>query len=404
MLFYKIKKYYKVFGFKQTILKIFRQINYNLHFNCYGIYQLSKKEIKNITLKTKNVYFFSNELFSLTSSMYKEIEKYNLLGYKTIYVYTGKERIKTVKNTILSEYKKIEEINANSIKNSIIFEFNSNMHFNNKKGNYVIDYNNYNKSKDVFYSNNKEYEKYHDNISIIVLNYNNKKVIFKCIDNLIKYNNYNYEIIVVDNQSTDGSYEELKKKYKNIKLYRNIKNGCSSGRNLGALHSQKKYLLFLDSDQWPISENWLDPYLEIIEIKKNFGAIGWTGGWFNSEGYAYHTVDNFNMRYMPPCGLCRKDVGYLGAGGLLIKNAFFNQIGGFDINYDPTCYEDTDLSLQIRNNSEEIFYCPYLGIEHQAHQTTKSGSSTHTALINEKGNYFVNKWKKINKNMLKYKK
>ena len=66
-------------------------------------------------------------------------------------------------------------------------------------------------------------EKYYSNISVVVLNYNNKKVIFNNVDTLLRYNTrYNYEIIVVDNNSMDGSYEELLEKYsenENVKIH-----------------------------------------------------------------------------------------------------------------------------------------------------------------------------------------
>ena len=107
---------------------------------------------------------------------------------------------------------------------------------------------------------------------------------------------------------------------------------------------------------------------------------------------------------MPPIGYYRKDIGYLGSGGMMISKQLFNKIGGFDETYDPTCYEDTDISLNIRNHNKEIVYCPYLGIEHLPHQTTKSGSKEHANLILEKGNYFIKKWKNMNPSLLKYKK
>ena len=248
-------------------------------------------------------------------------------------------------------------------------------------------------------------KEFYDNISIVILNYNNKDIIDRCIDSIKLYNKkYKCEIIVVDNLSTDGSYEILQEKYKDIKLYRNTKNGCSSGRNLGVAHASKDYIMFLDSDQWVLYQDWIDSYIEIFERYPDVGAIGWAAGWFNNQGYSYHVVDSFPYRYMPPVGLCRGDIGYIGTGGLMMKRQLFNELEGFDLYYDPTCYEDTDLSLKIRHVDKEIVYCPYLGIGHLPHQTTKSGSKAHERLIQKNGNYFVEKWKKIDATLLKYKK
>ena len=258
-------------------------------------------------------------------------------------------------------------------------------------------------------NNKKCSESFYNNISIIILNYNNDKVIFRCIDSLEKFiERYNYEIIIVDNQSTDGSYEKLVKEYKNlknIKIIRNTKNGCSSGRNLGVKNSTKDYIMFLDSDEWILNKYWLDNYIDIMENNSNVGAIGWGAGWFNNKGFAYHVVDSFAYRYMPPCSVARKDIGYLATCGFIISKKLFEEIEGFDEAYDPTCYEDTDLSLKVRNAGKEIYYSPNLGVGHLPHQTTKSGSSAHEKLIHEKGMYFIKKWSAINKNLIyKYKK
>ena len=247
-------------------------------------------------------------------------------------------------------------------------------------------------------------EKYYSNISVVVLNYNNKKVIFNAVDTLLRYNErYNYEIIVVDNNSSDGSYEELLEKYSavsNVKIVRNSKNGCSSGRNLGVRNSTHNYILFLDSDEWILNKYFIDNYIKILENDKNIGAVGWSAGWFNKEGYAYKYIAWYPFNFMPPHILYRKDIGYLATCGFIINKELFNKIGGFDEFYDPTCYEDTDLSLKVRNAGYETVFSTRLGVGHIPHQTTKSGTDAHAKLLKEKGDYFVNKWKKENPKLL----
>lgn len=245
--------------------------------------------------------------------------------------------------------------------------------------------------------------KFYDNISIIVLNHNNKNVIFRCIDTLLKFNSrYKYEVIVVDNNSTDGSYEALKNKYikKEIKILRNEKNGCASGRNIGVDAAKNDYILFLDSDQWALHDYWLDIYLDILDKNKFIGAVAWSAGWFNKKGYAYKYVAWYEHKYLQPNMLYRKDIGYLATCGFIMKKSTFKQVGGFDTFYDPTCYEDTDLSVSIRNIGLETVYSTYLGVGHIPHQTTKSGSESHSKLLMQKGEYFKNKWFKINKKLL----
>lgn len=242
-------------------------------------------------------------------------------------------------------------------------------------------------------------------LSIIILNYNNKNVIFRSINSLLQYKeNYNYQIIVVDNSSTDGSYEELQSKYTRgeIILCRNSKNGCSSGRNLGASQATGEYIMFLDSDQWVTDGNWLQAFEQVMQAHEDFGAIGWAAGMFSPSGASGPRLDRLPYRYLPPHMLCRSDIGYLGSGGMLMRADLFKEIEGFDTAYDPTCYEDTDISLKIRDHGKELYYCTYLGVIHLPHQTTNAGSEAHKSLTREKRDYFIDKWKKKNPDLLKY--
>ena len=246
--------------------------------------------------------------------------------------------------------------------------------------------------------------RYYGKLSVVVLNYNNKGIIDKCVDSLLQWNDrYNYEIVVVDNQSTDGSYEQLTAKYgSRINLVRNRKNGCSSGRNLGVKVSKGDYILFLDSDQWATDAHWLDSYLYICDTAENFGAVAWNGGWFDRYAAGYMIADNYAYRSMPPSALYRNDLGYLATCGFLMSKALFEAIDGFDEYYDPTCYEDTDLTLKIRHAGKECYYSPCLGVVHLPHQTTKAGSEAHMKRITEKQKYFAEKWRQLNPALLSY--
>lgn len=242
---------------------------------------------------------------------------------------------------------------------------------------------------------------FYSNISIVVLNYNNKNCIFDCIDSLLRFRKrYNYDVIVVDNKSTDGSYEGMKKKYDSkIKLIRNTKNGCSSGRNLGVKNSKTDYILFLDSDQFALHDCWLDEYIE-LQGRGFFGAIGWSGGWIKPPKIGASTVvEGYPYRYVPADVLARTDLEYLATDGFMIKKDIFNKVGGFDEIFDPTCFEDTDLSFAIRNAELKLAYCPYLGIYHLPHQTTKSGSASHDKMLREHEKKFIDKWTKTNKSL-----
>ena len=85
-----------------------------------------------------------------------------------------------------------------------------------------------------------------------------------------------------------------------------------------------------------------------------------------------------------------------------MSKALFEEIDGFDEYYDPTCYEDTDLTLKIRHAGKECYYSPCLGVVHLPHQTTKAGSEAHMKRITEKQKYFAEKWRQLNPALLSY--
>lgn len=242
-------------------------------------------------------------------------------------------------------------------------------------------------------------------ISAVILNRNNKNVIFRCIDSLLMFSGaYDMEIIVVDNDSTDGSCEQIIETYGDrVKLIKHGKNGCSSGRNLGERYATGEMLFFLDSDQWIVGEHYLDAALAILADSKNIGAVGWAAGWFGKEKLNGPIADHLpNRGIKGPWVMFRTDIAYLGSGGLLMKRALFQEIGGFDEIYDPTCYEDTDLSLKIRDAGYELAYCPYMAIKHLSHQTTDSGSRNNLKQMERNGALFLRKWQGKNPKLLEF--
>lgn len=123
-------------------------------------------------------------------------------------------------------------------------------------------------------------------VSIIIPLYNNKKYIVNCIESVLRQNYEGVEIIIVDDGSTDGSYELVKSKYLNnnkIKLISQTNQGPSSARNKGLLHATGKWIMFLDSDD----ELEIDALnIAISNINKSDMIVGgWTGIYSNTREY-----------------------------------------------------------------------------------------------------------------------
>ena len=91
-------------------------------------------------------------------------------------------------------------------------------------------------------------------ISIIIPNYNNLPYLGRCIGSVKRQSYRNWECIIIDDGSTDGSVDEIKRLIRGDKRFRLIsleKNaGLSNARNLGMKLSKGEYISFLDSDDW----------------------------------------------------------------------------------------------------------------------------------------------------------
>ena len=94
-----------------------------------------------------------------------------------------------------------------------------------------------------------------DNIllSIIIPAYNAEKFIDRCSKSIINEITDNTEIIIIDDESTDNTYEickEYESEYSNIRVIHKTNEGVSVARNVGIENAKGKYILFLDSDDW----------------------------------------------------------------------------------------------------------------------------------------------------------
>ena len=111
-------------------------------------------------------------------------------------------------------------------------------------------------------------EKSNSLVSIIILNYNAGKLLHKCVESIFKSHNKNFEVILVDNASSDKTYKQCKEKFNGIILLENKKNlGYCEGNNVGIRHAQGEFIVVLNPDTL-VEPDWLD---ELISAYENNG-------------------------------------------------------------------------------------------------------------------------------------
>lgn len=123
-------------------------------------------------------------------------------------------------------------------------------------------------------------------ISIIIPVYNAGNYISICLKSVIEQSYTNWEIILIDDGSTDNSkeiYEKIATKNNKIKVFQQTNKGVSSARNLGIEKADGDYIVFLDADDW-IDSIFLERMLEVIE-KENADIVQCNSYYANNNKY-----------------------------------------------------------------------------------------------------------------------
>lgn len=168
-------------------------------------------------------------------------------------------------------------------------------------------------------------------VSIVLLNYNGKKYIKKCIESIRNQDYDNIELILVDNASTDDSLVGLKQLYPEIKLILNKQNlGSAKGNNKGANSSKGKYIFFLNIDT-KLDRDCIDNLVKVYESDAEIGICACRELSYNGkiEWNCGIGVDIFGYSLQ---GIPKK-VFHASSSSLFIKEELFNKLNGFDESY-----------------------------------------------------------------------
>ena len=258
----------------------------------------------------------------------------------------------------------------------------------------------------IFPSDNQITEQKHDLslVSIIIPVYNNLAYTHKCLLSVFQNTQYpSYEIIIINNASTDGTFEYLQKLQKsNVKTIHNTDNlGFVKACNQGARIASGKYIMLLNNDT-EVQPGWLKSLVEFIENHLDCGAVGSkliypdktlqeAGAIIFSNGEGW----NFGRGLNPndPRFNFVREVDYCSGAALMVRKDLWDRYGGLDEQFAPAYYEDTDLCFGIRRLGYKVYYQPASHIIHYEGKTAgtdiNSGFKKYQVVNREK---FQKKW------------
>lgn len=218
------------------------------------------------------------------------------------------------------------------------------------------------------------FPQYHNpKVSIIIPVYNEFHYTYNCLKSILKKSgDIAYEIIIADDCSTDFT-TDIEKIIENITVITTNENvrfllNC----NNAATYAKGEYILFLNNDT-QVQDNWLAPLVELIEQNDKIGMVGSklvypdgklqeAGGILWKDGSAWNygngkNPENPEFNYV-------KETDYISGAAIMLRRKLWNEIGGFDTQFAPAYYEDTDLAFEVRKRGYKVMYQPLSTVVH----------------------------------------
>lgn len=228
----------------------------------------------------------------------------------------------------------------------------------------------------------------HVKLSVIIISYNTQTITRNCLDSILKSHiSVPFEIIVIDNASTDGSVsmlENISNAHSNIRLIKNQKNvGFAKANNQGVQASTSPYILFLNSDTVVVNDAVEKLYVFFTENEDRIHFLG--GKLMNADGspqpscgpfYSLITVfgalflkgDHWGLtRYSPQK---TKEVDWVSGACILTKKAYFEHVSGFD-EAIFMYMDEIDLLYRAKQLRYRVFFYPQAHFIHLGSSSSK---------------------------------
>ena len=240
-------------------------------------------------------------------------------------------------------------------------------------------------------------------VSIIILTYNGVEYTKQFYNSLVNSTNLDYELIIVDNLSTDETKEyihSISANNKNVKVIFNEYNlGFPAGVNQGLQSTNSKYILIANNDI-VLTKGWLERLIEVAESDPKIGIVGpisnEVSGVQKDKEANYKTIDEM-LLYAVSVKEKYKDkvqqfprVAFLCT---LIKREVIDKIGGLDERFTPGNFEDDDFCLRAQLAGYKTVIAQDVFVHHFGSKSFKAdGEKKYIERLKTNHKIFVNKW------------
>lgn len=261
------------------------------------------------------------------------------------------------------------------------------------------------------------------NVSIIIVNYNTKDLLVNCIKSIyLQTNDLQFEIIVVDNASEDGSQQILKTHYPNIKLIESEVNiGFGKANNLGAKLAKGEFLFFLNSDTILVGNSIkiMIEFFQKYEMDLHIGALGaiLIDEHYKTNGFGSHfpkcKEENINnlkkislLKYFTLVTKKQEydvkqeyfEIDYIIGADLLMKKSLFEKLDGFSKEFFMY-FEESDLQKRMDNLGHKRYVTTktkIIHLEDGSGKTIKNYSNRKRTIVHKSKNIYLKRNDKEN--------
>jgi len=196
------------------------------------------------------------------------------------------------------------------------------------------------------------------NVSIVIPTYNRKLILEKCLvaleNQILNKNISDYEIIVVDDGSTDGTSSWIKDHKENLPhvvLFQQEHGGPALGRNLGVIKAKYEIIIFIDSDLI-VLDNFITSHVDkLVNFwRKNdrkcftYGSVVNTSNFLNPKSEKHKIID--------------KSFAYFATGNVAISKELILSVGLFDTSFSLYGWEDLELGERLKKIGTKLIKCP----------------------------------------------
>lgn len=221
-------------------------------------------------------------------------------------------------------------------------------------------------------------------VSIIILNYNGKRFLNECLSTVFGTIYPEFEVILVDNASTDKSLDFVSKVFadkKCLKIIRNRKNlGFGPANNVGVKHAKGDYIVFLNNDT-SVEPEWLATLVDAFENDSTIGLaqsliLSMDGKTVQSAGYLigdywiFQFAVGGNYKWSKDMLPDVFDISFASGAAMAVKRKFLQEIGLFDPKYF-WYYDDTYLSFRTWLANKRVVTVSGSKIRHLGEGTSK---------------------------------